>query len=114
MVDKEKTIMKRELILSKKNADFYGKLMGMTGKQIYDKYGYKRDETFIHTAKFENGFEVDIKLVICDEDEYPYVEAVLFENGHERACSDGTGDSMLGEWNLSYNGTEYEVDVKIA
>ena len=106
--------MTRELQISKKDADFYDKLMDMTGKQIYDKYGYKRDETFTHTAKFENGFEADIKLVICDEDEYPYVEAVLFENGHERACSDGTGDSMLGKWYLPYNGTEYEVNVKVA
>lgn len=38
-------------------------LLNLTGDEIYQKYGYKRDETITHTAKFPNGIEADIKLV---------------------------------------------------
>lgn len=37
-------------------------LLNLTGDEIYQKYGYKRDETITHAAKFPNGIEVDIKL----------------------------------------------------
>lgn len=30
-------------------------LLNLPGDEIYQKYGYKRDETIIHTAKFSNG-----------------------------------------------------------
>lgn len=32
-------------------------LLNLTGDEIYQKYGYKRDETITHTAKFQNGIE---------------------------------------------------------
>mgnify|MGYP003188333410 FL=1 len=86
-------------------------LLNLTGDEIYQKYGYKRDETITHTAKFPNGIEADIKLVICEE-EAPYTEGVLFHNGFELTCTepDCTYD---GEWNFEHNGIEYTVLVEI-
>ena len=86
-------------------------LLNLTGDKIYQKYGYKRDETITHTAKFPNGIEADIKLVIC-EDDTPYTEGVLFHNGYELTCTepDCTYD---GEWNFEYDGTKYTVLVEV-
>lgn len=86
-------------------------LLNLTEDEIYQKYGYKRNETITHTAKFPNGIEADIKLVICEE-EYPYTEGVLFYNGFEltRTDPDCTYD---GEWNFEYNGIEYTVLVEV-
>ena len=80
-------------------------LLNLTGDEIYQKYGYKRNETIVHTAKFPNGIEADIKLVICEE-ESPYTEGILFHNGFELAHTepDCTYD---GEWNFEHNGIEY-------
>ena len=86
-------------------------LLNLTGDKIYQKYGYKRDETITQTAKFPNGIEADIKLVIC-EDDTPYTEGVLFHNGCELTCTepDCTYD---GEWNFEYDGIKYTVLVEV-
>ena len=86
-------------------------LLNMTGEEIYQKYGYKRDETITKTAKFPNGIEADIKLVICEE-EKPYTEGVLFDNGSEVACTE-PDETYDGPWEFEYNGTEYVVNVTI-
>lgn len=61
-------------------------LLNLTGDEIYQKYGYKRNETIVHTAKFANGIEADIKLVISEE-ESPYTEGILFHNGFAKIGS---------------------------
>lgn len=81
-------------------------LLSMTGNQIYDKYGFKRDETITSTVIFTDHFQMDIQLVICDGDSKPYVQAILFENGCEVACSDVL-DELLDEYKLEYNATIY-------
>lgn len=85
-------------------------LLNLTGDEIYQKYGYKRNETIVHTAKFPNGIEADIKLVISEE-ESPYTEGILLHNGFELAHTelDCTYD---GEWNFEHNGIEYIVLVE--
>ena len=85
-------------------------LLNMTGDEIYQKYGYKRDETITHTAKFPNGIEADIKLVICEEGT-PYTEGVLFHNGCELICTE-PNCTYDGEWDFEYDGTEYTVLVE--
>lgn len=102
----------KEIYISKKESKLYQDLMFKTGKEIYDKYGYKRDEIFTHTANFGNGVEMDIKMVLCGEDDTPYIEAVLFQNGHEVTHSDAAGYSVLGCWTLSDENTEYIVQVR--
>ena len=86
-------------------------LLNLTGDEIYQKYGYKRNETIVHTAKFPNGIEADIKLVISEE-ESPYTEGILFHNGFELAHTepDCTYD---GKWNFECNGIEYTVFVEV-
>ena len=50
-------------------------------------------------------------MVIC-EDDTPYIEAVLFKNGSQIACTEPGFDSILGEYNFKDNNKEYEVVVK--
>ena len=103
--------MVRTIKISGEEMKLINDLLSLTGNEIYQKYGYKRDETITHTAKFPNGIEADIKLVICEEDT-PYTEGVLFHNGFELTHTepDCTYD---GEWNFEYNGIEYTVLVEV-
>lgn len=97
------------ITIPRKEMKLINNLLKLTGNEIYDKYGFKRDETITHTAKFPNGIEADIKLVICEDDK-PYTEAVLFHDGSELTCTDPS-DSYEGEWFFRYNGIEYIVIV---
>ena len=70
------------------------------------------DETISFTTKFRNGVEMEIKVcgVRWEPDSTDgnaaWSEAVLFQDGSEVACSDA-GDTLLGEWELEYNGITY-------
>lgn len=91
---------------------YYRELLRMSGEQIYQKYGLKRDEVITHTAHFSNGFEADIKIVICEEDS-PYVDAVLFDsNGREVACELGDNEGYTGAYQfIDHMGHGYAVEV---
>lgn len=102
--------MTQTITLSKKEMDLINNLLSLTGSEIYQKYGYKRDEVITHTAKFPYGIEIDIKLVIC-EDDTPYTEGVLFQNGCERTGTE-PGYTYDGEWTFHFKGTEYIVVVE--
>ncbi len=101
--------MKQDIIISKKEMELINDLLNLAGDEIYNKYGYKKDETIIHTAKFPNGVEADIKLVICEE-EQPYAEGVLFQNGFELTHTE-CECTYDGEWYFEHNKTEYVVNV---
>ena len=101
--------MVQNIVISKKEMELINDLLNLDGDKIYQKYGYKRDEAIIHTAKFPNGIEADIKLVICEE-ENPYTEGVLFHNGFELICTE-PDDTYDGEWHFEHNGIEYIVNV---
>ena len=102
--------MVRTIKITNAERNLINDLLNLTGDELYQKYGYKRNETIVHTAKFPNGIEADIKLVICEE-ESPYTEGILFHNGFELAHTepDCTYD---GEWNFEHNGIEYIVLVE--
>ena len=102
--------MIQNIKISNKEMTLINDLLNLTGDEIYQKYGYKRDETIVHTAKFPNGIEADIKLVICEE-ESPYTEGVLFYNGFELTHTD-PDCTYDGEWNFEHNGIEYTVLVE--
>ncbi len=86
-------------------------LIEMTGDETYDKYGMKRDEIITHTAKFDDGIEVDIKLVVAENDSYNWCEAVIFKNGSEIGCSD-VSEELFGPWELEdHEGNKYCVDM---
>ena len=103
--------MVQTIKISIKEMELINDLLNLTEDEIYQKYGYKRDETITHTAKFPNGIEADIKLVIC-EDESPYTEGVLFHNGFELTCTEPYC-TYEGEWNFEHNGIEYTVFVEV-
>ena len=100
----------RTIKLNEKEKDYIKTLLSMIGKQIYDKYGLKRDETIVHTAKFADDIEIDIKLVICEGEDKPYTEAVAFRNGSEIACTD-VEDEYVRKWTLDIDNHTYVVIV---
>ena len=104
--------LRAEIVLEQKELDFINQLLSMTGDEIYDKYGLKRDETIVYTAVFPDGMQADIKLVICDGENKPYTEAVLFDkNGFQKAYTDPE-DEYTGDWELECDDVNYVVTVK--
>ena len=77
---------------------YINQLMEMNGTEIYQKYGLKRDESITYTFHFQNGYSLDMKLVICEE-ERPYIDLILFdEKNREIACDivdDYVGSSFI-------------------
>lgn len=106
---KKEYVLVQAITVPNEEMKLINNLLNLTGSEIYNKYGFKRDETITHTAKFPNGIEADIKLVIC-EDDRPYTEGVLFCNGFELTCTD-PDCAYDGEWHFEYNGVEYIVIV---
>lgn len=99
-------VFRSEISIEQEEIDYIKKLLEMTGKEIYDKYGLKRDETITNTLCFKDGSELNIKVVICDEDETPYIDLVLFNKyGYEIACD--TGDYTI-EGEVSFE-TEHAI-----
>ena len=45
------------------------------------------------------------------EDNRPWCEAILYENGMEVACTDATGE-FFGEWKIAYKGEEFVVRIE--
>ena len=102
--------MVQTITLSHKEMEQIKDLLHLTGDEIREKYGYKRDDAIVHTVKFPDEIEIDIKLVICEHDT-PYTEGVLFQNGCEQT---GTGpmDTYEGKWRFHFKNTEYIVMVE--
>ena len=88
-------------------------LLNLTGNQIYDKYGLKANETITNTVNFGNGYEMDIKLVVCDSDETPYTEAVLFKDGRQIGYTE-PNDLYCGDWQIEADGKVFSVSVEAA
>ena len=105
------------LELEQKQVDFLNELLKMNGAAIYDKHGLKRDENIGYTVQFGNWMECDINLVVCDEDETPYVDTVLFNNGREVCCATMEDESFTDGNDpivtFEYDGDEYRVFLKI-
>ena len=89
-------------------------LTNITGKEAYEKYGLKPDECIRESVYFENGVEVEIKIVIpIDEESYTWTEAVMYDkNGKYLGCTE-PGEDLFGEWHLEDpEGNEYLVKVE--
>lgn len=78
---------------------------------------FGEDDTFVKTAVFYNGYEMDVKCCGVQfregEVNVAWTEAVLFnEKGYEIACS-VPSDEYLGDWVLyDNNGNTYIATVK--
>lgn len=83
----------------------------------FDAHYLNEDTTISKTAKFDNGYEVDVKLCGVQyhdgESNTMWTEAVLFDsNGSECACSDPS-EGFDGIWELEYDGHNYIVTVEV-
>ena len=67
------------------------------------------DDTFVRTAKFKDGFEMDIKCCGTQND-VAWTEAVLFNDGCEM-CHTDVCDEYLGTWEIEWGGNVYRVYV---
>ena len=75
------------------------------------------DIAIVHTAKFDDGIEMDIKCCGVQYEEesesnLAWTEAVLFSNGYEICCTEAS-DEYFGEWICEYDGNEYVVIVEV-
>ena len=102
--------IEKTITITQKDSDYFSELLFSTGTEIYNSHGLKRDETITRTCDFGNGIEADIKIVICDEDERPYAEGVLFKDGYQIAFTEPT-DEFINSWEFYYNNDEYIVNV---
>ena len=103
--------MSQTIKITSAEKELINDLLNLGGKEILEKYGYKRDETITHTAKFLGGIEADIKLTICEE-ESPYMEGVLLCDGIELMCTEPS-TTYDREWIFEYNGVTYTVVLEV-
>lgn len=103
--------MKKTIFVSKKELNFINDLLSLNGQQIYKKYGLQRNDVISNTAVFPNDVEIDIKLVIGEDEDYPYTEGILFVKNAEALVSEPE-EEYEGEWKFVYDGKTYTVLVK--
>lgn len=73
--------------------------------------GMGEDETITNTAKFSNGYEMDIKCCGAD-DEPAWTEAVLFDSEGSQIAVSEPSDDYFGIWELEDNdGNTYKANV---
>ncbi len=97
-----------EIIISREEADRINGFLNANSPEEYQG----EDETIIHTAVFDDGYEVDVKCCGCD-DESSWTEAVLFSpTGTECKCTEPAYE-YTGEWTLEFCGITYCVIVKV-
>jgi hypothetical protein len=82
-------------------------------KQAEDSYESHPDTKngvilFRVTSKFDNGFEMDIEIPNCREDEENYFNIVLFDkNGAELNCDYGDVGVILDDYTVMYDNKLY-------
>ena len=76
-------------LVEQKEMDYLNELLTMDCGAIYDKYGIGNKEViYVSTAYFGNGVIVDIKVCMCDDDETPYVDTILFSENKDGSYSE--------------------------
>ena len=102
--------MRAKIVIPKREAELIQNLLSLSGNKIYNKYGLHQYDSITHTVRFDDGVEADIRLVICEGEEAPYTEGILYING-VGACVTEPQDTYDGEWYFEYYGEEYYVNV---
>lgn len=89
----------------------------LTGKELYDRYGIKRDEVlFCEVANFDNGYTLEVKMVAGEEDEYPDILVRLYsaEGAVEVDASENyDNNSLLGPFSIEDGVTSSGYLIKI-
>jgi len=92
----------------------YRKTIFVNGEVVYKLLNGKipmgEDDTVSYTAKFDDGYEVDVKICGSDDGK-PWTEAVLFHNGSE-VCFTEPSEYIIGEWCLETEDTSFVVNVQ--
>lgn len=101
MIKKESTIS-----ISKKESTEIQKILSIESGCYKDCGEFETIETY--TAKFDNGFEADIK--VCNGDT-PYIDPVLFNEFGSEVCVLEVADELLGEYLFTDDEIEYLVNV---
>lgn len=91
----------------------------LTGKELYNAYGLKRNELLLsESVEFFDGYTMDLKLVVGEEDEKPELHVMLVsETGAVVAdvSEDYDNDAILGTFSADdeETGNSYSVTVSI-
>ena len=103
----------KELLLPKETLDRYNEILTTEPEDESECFG--ENETITETVKFENGYEMDIKICGVQfkegESNLPWAEAVLFHNGNEVTFTEPSED-FKGEWWCKDDGNTFTVLVK--
>ena len=105
----------QDMVLDHDRASAIRKLVNITGKEAYDKYGLKRDEFVSENVVFPNGNEIEVRLVIPNGDEvYTWTEAILYNHKENYVVYGEPSDEFFGEWWVEDHeaGDNYIVNVK--
>ena len=113
----DKKLHEATITISKADSEKISKwLTEPTNEDDYNDNYLSEDETYSQTAKFDDGYEVDVKVcgVQYDEDSPNscWTEAVLFQNGSEVCCTDPS-DEYLGYWELETETDLYRVTINV-
>lgn len=85
-----------------------GNLNTMLASKV--KIADESDIIYQRTAYFDDNVEADIKLVNAEP---PYVDAVLFQNGHEVCTLEPCAEEYDGEYVFQFDGKMYTVEVGV-
>ena len=108
-----KSVQYSELALPQDIVQKMNSMLGMSGSEIYAKYGLKRDENICNTLVFDNDYSLDVRLVICEEDP-PYIDLILYDdNGCEIASEVGDIYNILSPVELETEDTVYCGQIKL-
>lgn len=108
-------VYERIIKLSKEEAEQINKHLTIEPSCADECLG--EDIAIVHTAKFNNGIEMDIKCCGVqyeeeNESNLAWTEAVLFKDGYE-LCYTEPSDEYFGEWICEYDGDKYLVFVEV-
>ena len=104
-------ICRKNIVVTKEELNFINEILTKTGYELYDEYGFCRDETITKTAKFSDGTEIDVKVVICEGKARPYTEGIHFEKNVTQLSFTEPEEDFLGEWKLFFNNNIYIANV---
>jgi len=78
----------------------------------YDPESSKDDVIETFSGRFDNGFEVDIKIVNGDTESDVYIDAVLFDENNNEVGFENPADILLGGYEFIFGEDIYYIVVK--
>ena len=96
---------RRLKMLTKERAEFLNEIQKMTKREIYDKYGYQRDEAVIETVDFDNGVKMDIYIVMpLYENDTPILYAILCDETGAILAENNDIDDVFDDCAVEFDG----------